>query len=162
MTLLLNFTARIWNGLGAPVRRGLIWLAHSKFIHGVSGIILDERGRILLLKHRFWKGQQWGLPGGLAQHGETLAATLRRELREEAGLEVRPSRLLRVKTTRGRLAEFVLLAESAGVPEAKPPEIIDARFWELTALPENMHPGHRELLAEIPDIRTSPGLPLEE
>jgi ADP-ribose pyrophosphatase YjhB (NUDIX family) len=138
--------AKIWNSLGAPLRRNLAWLAHAKFIHGVSGIIVDERGRVLLLKHRFWKGQRWGLPGGLARHGETLAATLRRELREETGLEVRPSRLLRVNTTRGRLAEFILLAECAGEPRVRSREIMDARFWERTELPENLLEAHREML----------------
>jgi ADP-ribose pyrophosphatase YjhB (NUDIX family) len=142
----LNLIAKLWNGLGAPVRRSLTWLAHAKFIHGVSGVIVDERGRVLLLKHRFWKEQRWGLPGGLAQHGETLGATLRRELREETGLEVRPTLLLRVKTAQGRMAEFILLGECNGTPEARSAEIMDARFWERTALPENLLAAHRELL----------------
>jgi ADP-ribose pyrophosphatase YjhB (NUDIX family) len=145
-TLLLNLIANLWNGLASPLRRSLTWLLHAKFVHGVSGVIVDERGRVLLLKHRFWKHQRWGLPGGLARHGETLAATLRRELREETGLDVRPSRLLRVNIPRGRLAEFILLAECAGEPRARSAEIMDARFWDRTALPENLLPSHRELL----------------
>ena len=161
-SIILAPIAKIWNGLGAPVRRLVAWLTHAKFIHGVSGVILDERGRVLLLRHRFWKQQRWGLPGGLAQHGETLAATLRRELREETGLEVRPSKLLRVNTPRGRLAEFILLAECAGEPEARSAEIMDARFWERTELPENLLPAHRALLEEVLSNQDRPGLPLEE
>jgi ADP-ribose pyrophosphatase YjhB (NUDIX family) len=161
-SIILGPIAKIWNGLGAPARRLAAWLTHAKFIHGVSGVILDERGRVLLLRHRFWKEQRWGLPGGLARHGEGLAATLRRELREETGLEVRPSKLLRVKTARGLLAEFILLAECAGEPEAKSAEIMDARFWERTELPENLLPAHRALLEEILAKQDWPGLPLEE
>ena len=159
ITLLLNIIANVWNGLGGPLRRRLAWLAHAKFIHGVSGVIVDERGRVLLLKHRFWKEQRWGLPGGLARHGETLSATLRRELREEAGVDVRPSKLLRVHTARGRLAEFILLAECAGEPAARSAEIMDARFWERTALPGNLLPAHRELLEGSEEWS---GLALEE
>jgi 8-oxo-dGTP diphosphatase len=161
-TLALNFIAKIWAGLGAPVRRSLTWLLHAKFCHGVSGIILDEQGRVLLLKHRFWMNQRWGLPGGLAARGETLAATLRRELQEEAGLDVRPVKLLHVKTGHGRLAEFILLAESTGAPEPKPPEILDARFWDLADLPADLFPTHRDLLTGLPALLQREGLPVEE
>ena len=148
MTLLFNLIANIWNGLGAPLRRRLLWLTHAKFTHGVSGVIVDERGRVLLLKHRFWKGQRWGLPGGLAQHGETLAATLRRELCEETGLEVRPSRLLRVNVSGGGMSQFVLLAECSGEPRAKSVEILEARFWEPGELPGDLLESHREVIEE--------------
>jgi len=160
-TLLLNFITRVWNLLCPPLRRNLIWLAHAKFIHGVSGVILDGQGRVLLLQHRFWKGQQWGLPGGLARRGESLADTLRRELLEEAGIEVHPTKLLRVNTSCGQLAQFILLAESTGAPVARPPEILDARFWHLAALPESLQPDHLALLRELPRLRDLPGLPVE-
>jgi ADP-ribose pyrophosphatase YjhB (NUDIX family) len=161
-TSLLDLAAKIWEGLGIPVRRRLTWLLHAKFIHGVSGIILDEQGRVLLLKHRFWTKQRWGLPGGLANHGETLAATLRRELREEAALEVKPIKVLQVRTRHGKMAEFILLAESSGAPVATPPEILEARFYDVGDLPDNLLPSHRELLTNLRKLRDSPGLPLEE
>ena len=122
---------------------------------------MDERGRVLLLKHRFWKDQRWGLPGGLARYGETLAETLRRELQEEAGIEVAAEKLLQVNTTPGRLMEFILLAKTSGLPTAKSPEIMDARFWDLTDLPENLQPGHRKLLGEFPALLEG-GMPLEK
>jgi 8-oxo-dGTP diphosphatase len=143
------------------MRRELTWMAHAKFMHGVSGVIFDGDGRVLLLKHRFWKGQRWGLPGGLAKYGETLGATLRREMMEEAGLEVRPVKLMRVKTTGGRLAEFIVLAEAAGVPVARSPEILEARFWDIGGLPENMLGAHRELLGEMAGLVEREGLGVE-
>jgi ADP-ribose pyrophosphatase YjhB (NUDIX family) len=160
--LLLNFIANIWNSLGKSPRHAILWLLHGKFLHGVTGVILDKQGRILLLKHRFWTRQQWGLPGGLAARGETLAATLRRELREETGLEVRPSALLRVRAAGGIMAEFFLLAESTGEPRANPPEILEARFWDRTQLPENMLPSHRNMLEAILASEDWTGLPLDE
>ncbi len=160
--MLLNFIAKLWNGLGTPVRRGVLWLVHAKFIHGVSGIILDPAGRVLLLKHRFWKDQQWGLPGGLAKRGESPAATLRRELIEETGLDVRPTKLVRVGTGRGGLTQFILLAEGAGEPRAKSVEIIEARFWERTELPENLLLAHRALLERLLAKEDLPGLPVED
>ncbi len=160
--MLLNLIAKIWNGLASPLRREVAWLVHTKFTHGVAGVILDRRGRVLLLRHRFWKDQRWGLPGGHAQRGETLAATLRRELREETGLEVRPTKLLRLYTKRARHSQFILLAECSGEPEVRSAEIIEAAFWERTDLPENLLPAHRALLEEMLAKEDWPGLSLEE
>jgi 8-oxo-dGTP diphosphatase len=159
---LMDLIATVWNGLGTPLRRRLAWMANDRFIHGVSGIILDREGRVLLLKHRFWIEQRWGLPGGLARHGETPGATLRRELMEETGLDVRPMRLLRVNTTRGRLAEFILLAECDGKPVAKSAEIMDARFWAVDALPGDLLQSHATLLGKLLPLSPNAGMALEE
>jgi ADP-ribose pyrophosphatase YjhB (NUDIX family) len=67
-------------------------------------------------------------------------------LREETGLDVRPARLIRVRTARGWLAEFVLLAECSGEPRAISAEIMDARFWDPKELPGNLLEAHRELI----------------
>jgi ADP-ribose pyrophosphatase YjhB (NUDIX family) len=90
-----------------------------------------------------------------------VAATLRRELQEEIGLEVRPRKLVRVDTADGGLAQFIVLAECEGEPTKKSMEIIEARFWERTSLPDGLLPSHRKLLEEE-DWQGSPGLPLEE
>jgi len=158
---LLDPAAKLWNALGTPLRRGLAWVVHAKFVHGVSGVIVNEDGNVLLLKHRFWKHQRWGLPGGFALHGETLAATLRRELIEETGLEVHPTMLIRVNTARGSHAQFVLLAYCNGTPEPRSPEILEARFWPLTSLPDNLLVEHRALLEKTPPAHQWPGVPLD-
>ena len=63
---------------------------------GVGAIIL-ERDRVLMAQ----RGKQplkgwWSLPGGLLEIGEALTDGLRREVREETGLEVRPLGVLEV------------------------------------------------------------------
>ena len=57
-------------------------------IVGVGGIVLDA-DRVLLVKrgHEPLKGK-WSIPGGKLELGETLRDGVRRELREEVGLEV--------------------------------------------------------------------------
>ena len=52
--------------------------------------------RILLLNQDTDTGRSWSLPGGKVEDGETLAAALVREMREETGLDVEPGRLLYV------------------------------------------------------------------
>jgi TDG/mug DNA glycosylase family protein len=53
----------------------------------VRALVVDGRGRTLLVLFRDESGQTWwATPGGGAQEGETPEQTVRRELREEAGL----------------------------------------------------------------------------
>ena len=54
------------------------------------GVVLDAADRVLLAYHE--TDGQWVLPGGTLQPGESLRDGLRREVREETGLEVKPRR----------------------------------------------------------------------
>src|SRR5688572_27139622 len=53
-----------------------------------------DRGRILLVKEV--SDGRWSLPGGWADCGESAAEVTEREVREEAGLEVRATKVLAV------------------------------------------------------------------
>jgi 8-oxo-dGTP diphosphatase len=54
----------------------------------VAGVVVDEAGRALLIRRR--DNGHWEPPGGVLEAGETITAGLRREVREETGLEVTP------------------------------------------------------------------------
>ena len=58
---------------------------------GVNVIIEDKQGRILILKRspddKSCPGL-WDLPGGGAENNETLQETVKREVKEESGLEI--------------------------------------------------------------------------
>lgn len=62
----------------------------SRPIVGVGGVVI-HRNRTLLVRrgHEPLKGE-WSIPGGLLEVGEGLAEAVRRELKEETGLEVEP------------------------------------------------------------------------
>ena len=55
---------------------------------GVGAVIVKD-GKVLIVKrgHEPRKGE-WSLPGGRVELGETLVDALRREIREETGLEI--------------------------------------------------------------------------
>jgi 8-oxo-dGTP diphosphatase len=55
---------------------------------GVGAVIVDE-GKVLIVKRRYEPlAGQWSLPGGAVEVGETLEASIAREMLEETGLEV--------------------------------------------------------------------------
>jgi mutator protein MutT len=63
---------------------------------GVGGIVICD-GRALLAR----RGQpplegQWSIPGGMLETGETILEGVRRELKEETGLDVRVGELIEV------------------------------------------------------------------
>jgi ADP-ribose pyrophosphatase YjhB (NUDIX family) len=57
----------------------------------VSGVIPDDRGRVLLIRRR--DNQHWEPPGGVLELDETIHDGLRREIREETGLDIEPGAL---------------------------------------------------------------------
>jgi 8-oxo-dGTP pyrophosphatase MutT (NUDIX family) len=62
--------------------------------HSVSvvGVIVDARGRALLIQH--WDNGPWEPPGGGLEPGETVPEGLRRGILEETGLKISPPAVL--------------------------------------------------------------------
>ncbi|MGE5674178.1 MAG: NUDIX hydrolase [Mycobacterium leprae] len=56
----------------------------------VGAVLLNEEGKVLLVRNRGYARAHWSLPKGSCEDGESLVGTLQRETREETGLEVEP------------------------------------------------------------------------
>lgn len=59
----------------------------------VTGILV-KNDTILLLDQDVNKGRSWSLPGGKVEEDESLELALKREMKEETGLDVNINRLL--------------------------------------------------------------------
>src|SRR5579872_3318985 len=61
---------------------------------GVGGVVIEQNRALLVRRAREPALGEWTIPGGLLEVGETLAAGVERELREETGLIVRVGELI--------------------------------------------------------------------
>ncbi|MEV5271145.1 NUDIX hydrolase [Streptomyces werraensis] len=132
---------RVWRLL-RPLHSRIVWLLHAKFVVGVTGVVRDDEGRVLLLKHRMWPpGRQWGLPSGFARKGEDFRATVVREVKEETGLDVEAGRLVMLDSGLRTRMEVAFEARLLGGElRLDPFEILEARWCEPDALPEDVQP----------------------
>lgn len=71
-----------------PLGMRLLRPTHARFTAGVVGVVQNEAGAVLLVEHVFHAPDAWGLPGGWIDRHETPQEALKREMREELGLEV--------------------------------------------------------------------------
>lgn len=64
----------------------------SRILVAVGAIIQDDKGKILLVRHRkerggYWQGK-WICPGGELEFGEEIEGGIKREIKEETNLEI--------------------------------------------------------------------------
>lgn len=62
----------------------------------VGALVLNRRGEVLLVKSHKWR-DTLTIPGGHVEVGETLVHALKREIKEEVGLEIFDVRFLMVQ-----------------------------------------------------------------
>ena len=110
---------------------------------GAACAIFDHRGHVLLVQHTYGP-RNWEIPGGGAEPGEAPDATALRELLEETGIRGEIDRLTGVyfepNTDRGPFLHFVfaIRVPTGAAPEPSSPEIGEARYWPVDALPAPM------------------------
>ena len=95
----------------------------------------------------------WALPGGFVEYGESVEDAVRREMREETGLELSGLRQFHVysdpkRDPRGHCVSVVFVADGLGTPEAGD----DASDVKLVKLSEAASAGlvfdHQKVLAD--------------
>jgi phosphoglycolate phosphatase len=123
----------------------------------VGAVLHDAAGRVLMVRTHKW-GDRWGIPGGKIERGEESTAALRREMREETGLEIDDIRFVMVQdciesAEFQRKEHFILLNYLA---RALPGEVVlndeaEAYRWLplAEALELNLNEPTRVLIEEI-------------
>lgn len=92
-------------------------------------VITDYQGKILLIHRNELHRQQWEIPGGKVEPGETPKLTAEREIQEELGLNVAVGRRLGGQefVERGTTYYYTWHAAKiiSGTPSIKEPELFD-------------------------------------
>ena len=119
---------------------GFTQYAHSSVT--ASALLLDDAGRLLLARRAVAPYQgRWDLPGGFLEEGEHPLEGLRRELREETGLEVEPTAFVGVWMDRygdeddgEHTLNLYWTARADGEPTAAD-DVSEVRWFDPDALP---------------------------
>lgn len=139
--LILRFFIRIYWRLARPLTVG------------VRGLVRNEAGEVLLVRHSYMAG--WFLPGGGVSRGETMPDALIRELDEEAGVIMLEAPKLFALYANFRefksdhVAMYVIGAGDYRTEPRRSAEIAEYGFFPLDALPEGTSPSTRRRLAEV-------------
>jgi ADP-ribose pyrophosphatase YjhB (NUDIX family) len=146
----------VWRRRFDRLVRGALHL-HARFARGmtlgVRAVVLDDDGRVLLVRHTYVSG--WYLPGGGVETGETVIEALRRELFEEANVALdEPPRLHgiflnRRISRRDHVAVYLVRNfRRNGAPKLSR-EIAECAFFATDNLPAATTPGTRARIREV-------------
>ena len=114
-------------------------LAHTRFTVTAGAVIFNDKGEVLLLKHRFRAGSGWGLPGGFMEKGEQPIDALRRELREEIALEVDDVEVFAARSfKKPKQVEVLFRARANGQVKSQTVEVERAAWFAVDALPQGL------------------------
>ena len=153
---------RLFRALPEPVRQRAVRAASPSYTLGAQARIERSDGRVLLVKAAYrWR---WSMPGGLMDVGEAPADAVRRETREETGLDIElvSEPLVLLETTMQRV-NFIFHARPA--PGADPDdlqaqasEILELGWFDPTELPETIPDMSAELFLRNPNPDSDPRL----
>ena len=114
----------IWRALPSRAVRAAVLAHETRFTVTAAAVVTDHDGRVLLLEHAFRAGNAWGIPGGFIGRDEQPQDALRRELREEVGVELDDVRLVFARTVASApQVQLIYRAAVRGRPEPRTVEV---------------------------------------
>ena len=126
------------------------------FTVGVFGIIFDEHGKFLLGHRRDY--DVWNLPGGALELAEAPWEGVKREVKEETGLDVEVSNLTGIYSKQGKNdIVFSFACKIIGGEITLNDEADKIEYFEISKIPKNTVPKHVERIKDFlsnPDSTT--------
>ncbi len=127
-------------------------------IPGARAIIRNAGNQVLLIRRS--DNGEWAMPAGSIELGESILDCVKREVKEETGLDVHAAEPIALYTeprfdfttayggAHQMFTVVFLITDWSGRLLAQTDETVDARFFPLNALPQT-HPFYRETLEDL-------------
>lgn len=138
-----------------------------QFLIHVSAVIMDKRGRILLVKeNKLATRDKWNFPGGHLNPGEELVAGAIREAKEETNLNIKVKSLIGIYTGQreNHYINFVFKATiRSGKMSIDHLEIQELKWYTLTELskiPKSTLLNRKKFTRIIKDLRLNRNIPV--
>ena len=144
--MLRGLVNKIWKTLPPWGRRRIILLTQQRFTASAAVVITNGDGKVLLLEHVLRPRSGWGMPGGFLERGEQPQEGIRREIREETGIELDGLKNIRTRTI-GSHIEFIFSAATSNDPKFLSREIIQWKWFDPAGLPKGL-PGAQRIIIE--------------
>lgn len=131
----------------------LYFVATRPMTLGVRAAVLDDEGRVFLVRHTYVPG--WHFPGGGVEPGETAVDALTRELLEEGAIAVQEEPRLHgfyfngSVSKRDHVALYVVRRFAQPAPPASNYEIAETGFFACDNLPKGTSRATHVRLNEI-------------
>jgi len=126
-------------------------------ITSARAVIRDCDGRILFIRRR--DNGLWGMPAGSQELDESILDCLKREVKEESGLDVISATPMAIYSQRSIVTAYgdpyhlfqvqFLVDEWSGELVTETDETVDARFFGLDEIPEKIPDSYREALEDL-------------
>ncbi len=116
------------------------WRLRKPRLTGCRVVVVDERGRVLLIRHSYGN-RRWMLPGGGMKRGEDPLICATREVAEETGICLTAPRLVCISDERAHGAPNTVhivrgVGEGVACPDGR--EVVEAVYFAWDNLPDGM------------------------
>ena len=145
--VMMNLAAKLWRLIPFYFRLRIVRATQPKFTVSVVALIFNSSDEVLILDHFVRPGATWGLPGGFIDRDEDPENAIRREIKEEAGLDLDGLNLFRVRTIDKHI-EMYYTARSDGDVVLETSEIRDYGWFSAKELPEGISNSQRKIVIE--------------
>ncbi|HEY0322743.1 MAG TPA: NUDIX hydrolase [Pyrinomonadaceae bacterium] len=137
----------LWRKAPKAVRRWGVRFTQPRFQVTAGAVVVNEEGHVLLLNHVFRPGSGWGIPGGFLEKGEQPDEAIRRELREETGLELSSAEMVFIRTHRkpSRI-EIIYRCRAHGEVKLEGYEIKSGHWFPPDQLPSDLSQDQRLII----------------
>ncbi len=126
---------------------------------GVAAVIMDEEGRVLMQKRGGKASNEvgkWKFPGGRIEYREKAEDALKREMKEELGVEVEIEKFLfnleNYIPEEGEywfVPVYLCRIKKGRVRNMEPEKCEEIAWFDIESLPENVAHGTREIVAHV-------------